>query len=366
MSHDLNQSQESAIPEAATESGQPFTLPEPVFTFPPIAGFWRRFFASLLDTLILGVIGQIIAIIFSSFLFGIGPFGRPIGLLFILPYFGILNSEIGGGQTLGKRWLKIAVRNKANEPISLWRSILRIVLLTFPVLFNGWALPIFQNDVAIWFVSLIVFGLGGAIFYTLIFNAKPRQGIHDLLVGTYVVYLPGKPIESFPTTTRIHWIVSSIWLGIVAIGTVVMALIAPTIISRTPLASAQNLHDILQEDPRFFTVSVNDNTFYGPNGSTSRSWNITVWYKGKIGDEERTAVVNSIVKTVLDHEQNISNYDGIRVNITSAYDIGIASGRINYWVANSIEAWQKEIYPNGSPSALIWKQRVGSLLPANK
>lgn len=347
------QNEVNSLPENATEQlGQSVPL-EPIFTFPPIAGFWRRFFAWLIDTIILGVIGQIIGITFSSFFFSIGPYGRPIGLLFVIPYFGIMNSKIGGGQTLGKRWMKIAVRNKGNEPIELWRSLVRITLLALPPLFNGWSIPIFQNYIVSWVIALLVFGLGGAILYTMIFNRRARQGIHDLLLGTYVVHLPGKPIESFPETSQIHRIVTSSWIGIVAIGTLVLSLVAPSIISKTPLASAKSLYDILQDDSRFFTVGVNYQTFYGSNGKTSRSVNITVWYKGKIGEDERKEVVNSIVKTVLENEKDISNYDGIRVNVSSAYDIGIASGHLNFWVANSIEGWQKEIYPNGLPSGFI-------------
>lgn len=51
----------------------------------------------------------------------------------------------------------------------------------------------------------------------MIFNRKGKQGIHDMLLGTYVVYLPGKPIESFPTTPRIHWTITYVWFGISAI-----------------------------------------------------------------------------------------------------------------------------------------------------
>ncbi len=328
-------------------------IPEPIFTFPPISGFWRRFLAWFIDVLILGVIGQIIGVVFSSFLFSIGPYGRPIGLLFTIPYFGIMNSKIGGGQTFGKRIMKIAVRNKDNEPIELWRSIIRISLLALPSLFNGWAIPIFQNYVVAWFLSLIVFGLGGAVFYTMIFNRKARQGIHDLLLGTYVVHLPEKPIEAFPTTTRIHWVVTSAWIGVVAIGTLIMAFIAPSLISKSPLAPVMSLYNTLQDDPRFFTVGVKDNTFYGSGGRTSHSLIITAWYKGKLAEDDRKEVVESIVKTVLENAENINNYDGIQVQITSAYDIGIASANLSMSFSDSIEGWRKQIYPNGSPNGFI-------------
>lgn len=346
MLNTTNSSQQSIVQEGTVEQTEQEINLEPIFTFPPISGFWRRFFAWFIDSLLLGVTGQALAIMFSAFLFSIGPYGRPIGLLFIIPYFGIMNSRIGGGQTIGKRLMRIAVRNKNNEPIELGRSLSRISLLALPALFNGWAIPIFQNYVIAWFLSLLVFGLGGAILYTMIFNRKARQGIHDLLLDTYVVHLPGKPIESFPTTPRIHWIVTGVWFGLVAIGSLAMVFVAPSIISKTPLASAKSLYDILQSDPRFFTVGVNDQTFYGSNGKTSHSLNITVWYKGKVSENDREKVINGIVRTVLDNEKNISDYDGIRVNITSAYDIGIAKGNLNFWVANSIEGWRKEVYPN--------------------
>lgn len=346
MQNELSPSQENTVPESIIEQ----VVSEPVFTFPPISGFWRRFVAWLIDVLILGVIGQIIGVVFSSFLFSIGPYGRPIGLLFTIPYFGIMNSKIGGGQTFGKRIMKIAVRNKENEPIELWRSVIRISLLALPSLFNQWSIPVFQNPIVVWFLSLIIFGLGGAIFYTMVFNRKARQGIHDLILGTYVVHLPEKPIESFPTTSRIHWIVTSVWIGIIAIGTLVMSLIAPSIISKTPLAPVMSLYNVLQDDPRFFTVGVNSNTFYGSNGKTSHSLIVTVWYKGKLAESDRKEVVESIVKTVLENTENIDDYDGIQVKITSAYDIGIASANLSMSFGNSIEDWRKEIYPNGSPT----------------
>ena len=327
-----------------------FSQENTIATFPPIAGFWRRFFAWFVDVLILGIIGQIIGIIFSSFLFSIGPYGRPIGLLFILPYFGIMNSRMGGGQTIGKRLMKIAVRNKNNEPIGLGRSIVRILLLALPALFNGWAIPVFQNPVIAWFVSLIVFGLGGAIVYTMVFNRKARQGLHDLLLGTYVVHLPGKTIESFPATPRIHWIVTSVWVGLAAIGSLVMMVIAPSITSKTSLASAVKLYNILRDDPRFFTVKVNDTTSYSPNGKTSHSLFITVWYKGKLAVGERKKVAESIAKTVLENAENIDDYDGLQIKVTSAYDIGIASAHLFVLFSNTIEGWHKQIYGSEYPS----------------
>jgi hypothetical protein len=114
-----------------------------------------------------------------------------------------------------------------------------------------------------------------------------------------------------------------------------------------------SLYNILQDDPRFFTVGVNDQTFYSSNAQTSHALIITVWYKGKLREDDRKEVIDSIAKIVLENEKNIDRYDGIQIKITSAYDIGIASGNFSMWFSNSIEDWRKEIYPNSSSNGFI-------------
>ena len=317
--------------------------PAPLFTFPPIAGFWRRFLAWIIDVVILGVFGQIIGFAFSFILFHIGPYARPIGLLFSVPYFGIMDSKMGGGQTFGKRLMKIAVRDQHNEPIALWRAVARFLVLALPTLFNGWSLPIFQKPVFAWFGTFVVFGLGGAILYTMLFNRKARQGIHDLLLGTYVVYLPGNPIKSFPPTPRIHKIVSLVWISVVAIGAFVLAFTTPSLVSDTPLAPVMQLHERLQDDPRFFTVSLTDNTVHSPNGETRRFLIISVWYDGKPDEKERQKVMNDLVTNVFENFPEIDRYDGIQVKIMAAYDIGIAKAHITHSFGDTIEGWRNRI-----------------------
>ena len=127
--NDSNETYEILSPE--NNSFNEFVAP----TFPPIANFWRRIFALLLDYLIIGFAGFILSLPFAFLLFKIGPYGRLIGLFIILPYFGIMNSKICNGQTLGKRMLKIAVRNKNNRNISLQLSFARIAILLIPNIF---------------------------------------------------------------------------------------------------------------------------------------------------------------------------------------------------------------------------------------
>src|SRR6266567_4130817 len=71
----------------------------------PIASFWRLLGAFFLDSIILGIAAFVLAIPFFSTLSRLGPYGRLVGIFLALPYYGILNSRIGDGQTLGKRIL---------------------------------------------------------------------------------------------------------------------------------------------------------------------------------------------------------------------------------------------------------------------
>jgi uncharacterized RDD family membrane protein YckC len=314
---------------------------EPVFTFPPVASFWRRLAAWIVDILLLGIIGQILGWSLSIVLFQFGPYGRIIGIFFILPYFGLMNSRIGKGQTIGKRLLKIAVRDSDNKHISLVRSLIRISILEIPILFNGWALPIFHIPVVQWLLTIIIFGLGTAIFYTMVFNSKTRQGIHDLLCKTIVVHLPGKPIEKFPQSAKIHWIISGVLVALSALMPIGGRFISSAIISRTSLTQVNSLYQILQSDKRFFSASVNIGTLHSSQGKITHMLQIQVWYKGVPSNDERTNLLNDIAKIALANAENIDQYDLLRITVTSSYDLGIASGNISYGDGEPIQVWRQ-------------------------
>lgn len=324
------------------QAAPPLPQPNPL-TLPPLASIWQRLGASLIDTLILGAIGQIVALVFNGILFQIGPYGRPIGLLFILPYFGILNSKLGGGQTLGKRLMRIAVRNGANEPISLARSLARIGILITPEFFNGWSIPTADNPVYSWVATLAVFGLGGVLLYTMLFNWKGRQGIHDLAVGTYVVRLKGDPIAAFPKTARIHLWVTGGWAAFVSVALVVGAFLSSALLGSGTLAPVMDVYRTLSNDGRFFSSTVLDSVSLVSGGTSSHSLVISVWYRGNPGTDEREAVVKDVVRTAFDHMSTIGSFDAIRVTLTSGYDIGIASGNLSMSFARSVDDWAQEL-----------------------
>jgi hypothetical protein len=91
-------------------------LPAPDIT--PIAGFWRRLTAFVIDCLILSVPTLLLGLALFRWVAGLGPTGRLIGFVVALLYFGVLNSHFGGGQTLGKRLLGIRVIDRSGKLLS--------------------------------------------------------------------------------------------------------------------------------------------------------------------------------------------------------------------------------------------------------
>jgi uncharacterized RDD family membrane protein YckC len=150
----------------------------------PIASFWRRLGAFVLDSIILGFAAFILAIPFFSTLSRLGPYGRVVGIFLALPYYAILNSKIGDGQTIGKRVLDIQVVDAGGRTIPFSTSLLRYLVLFVPYFLSDAAFPVTRTP---WIVSACQQVLGvvsAATLYMLIFNRHARQGIHDLAAGT--------------------------------------------------------------------------------------------------------------------------------------------------------------------------------------
>jgi len=102
-----------------------------------ISGFWRRIGALVVDAVILGVAGLGLGLVFEEQFVKLGSWGRFVGFFVAFAYFGVMNSHVSGGQTFGKKLLKIKVVNTDNQPITVLRSLSRFIILGIPFFLNG-------------------------------------------------------------------------------------------------------------------------------------------------------------------------------------------------------------------------------------
>src|SRR5581483_11650953 len=118
----------------------------------PYAGFWLRFWAFLIDLLVIGVP----SLILSSFDEGF----RFVNFLIGITYFAVMESSILQG-TLGKRVVGIVVTNENGHRISFGRALGRFLVKYFSILTV---------------IGLLMVGW-----------TKKKQALHDYLVKSIVI-----------------------------------------------------------------------------------------------------------------------------------------------------------------------------------
>ena len=125
---------------------------------PAYVGFWKRFLASILDTLIIGIPATIIqfALVFAT---GIGStvYVVQLGVVFLVVYL----DGIKGG-TPGKLILGMRIVNEQGNYIGIPMAILR-------------------------YIGKIISGLILGIGYFMIGWTERKQGLHDKIAKTFVV-----------------------------------------------------------------------------------------------------------------------------------------------------------------------------------
>lgn len=314
-----------------------------------IAGFWRRFFAFLVDGFLISIPLLILGFGFRDVAYRMGPYGRILGAAIIITYWTVFHSEYGEGQTLGKRLLKIAVVDKNNQYLSLKKSFVRAVALELIFLLNGWSLPFFQNPLISVVVTIIVLGGVLLLFYGLVFNRKTRQGPHDLLVGSYVINsLPVITSAVPPPLPKIHRRFM-IGLAVIAVFISLVALAVPSlvpalnVVDKSEWNDIQDLYQTLSQRDDVFLVGVNrvNRTSFN-SGDTLRDLNIQVWLKTPCSKNRETCdeVVEEIARTVFSEYDGIENLDGMRITVYNRFDLGIANGTFSQGAELRMEDWQ--------------------------
>lgn len=337
----------------ANEPDNITSIDEEIIQEPPptsIAAFWRRLLAFTIDGFLLSIPLIIIGFIFRDIAFSLGPWGRILGFSVLILYGGYFHSEQRSGQTFGKQLAKIAVVDHNNQYLSISQSFSRATILGLIFILNGWALPLLQNTIIAFFVTIVVFGGILALIYGLIFNRTTRQGIHDLLVGSYVIDAPPHLNAQTPQIPRIHKrITFGLVVGIgllIGIAGLLLQQTEPTlgIVEPGEWEEIQELQSTLKTDGDYFSVSVNRVNRGQIGGSTVlKDLNIEVWTKVSC-DRNPTYcddLVEDIAQTAFETYGGIENLSGMQIAIVNRFDLGLASGHLTRGAARSMADWQE-------------------------
>lgn len=293
-----------------------------------ISGFWRRIGALVIDTLILGVAGLALGLFFESLFVQMGGWGRLVGFAIALIYFGVMNSSIAEGQTIGKKVLKIRVVGSNNYPISLGKSILRYVILAIPFSLNGAPLP---NEILLSFLiyplSLIIFGGLFSIIYLYIFNRITRQSLHDLAVGSYVVNV-GVEKQTTGTIWNVHLIMVSLLFLVAA----VVPAFTTQLAQNEPFKGMLSVQSALLNDQSvaYATVSTGSSTISSLNESTKTTTYVSSQVYLKADNTSDADLARKLAIIVVANYPEALQKDTIQINLIHGYDIGISARWSNH------------------------------------
>ena len=303
----------------------------------PICNFWIRLLALLIDIIIIGTFGVLLGFLFLDFFASIGIWGRLFGFGVYLCYYGLLNSVIGKGQTIGKKLTRIRVINKKGGCISIPRSLQRSVIVGLPYFLNGAAFSrsISESIIGL-LILLIIFGGGFSIIYLYVFNRKTRQSLHDLFCGTYVVKARTTGAPSVNSVWRLHYIICIVFTLLVLIFAI---MIVPRFIPESEFID--RLYRRLSQRENVSQVGVSLVTVYGPKGSY-KCVSADVAYKVRMSDYEAEA--DRVARVILNANPPISAHnDMISIRVRYGFDIGIAYFRTGYSDSKSPLEWEERL-----------------------
>lgn len=291
-----------------------------------IAGFWQRAGAFMIDSVLLAILGYGLGMALGDQFEALGAWGRAVGFVIALAYFGAMDSGLFQGRTFGKLALGIKVVTTAGAPLGLGRALLRASVFHVPYFLNNAVLGHGDAGSIVAVVqSLLVFGLGGAIAYLCVFNRRTRQSVHDLLVGAVVVRAGTRDVPPLLPIWRGHLaIMAALLVAALGGGAYLYSTFDNTVMQ--PLLAVQRQ---VNRMPGVRTAGV----FTGvavATGANSTSY-MTINVLTRTGDVDERALADGAAAITLDTYPPANEVNTLSVVVTHGYDIGIASR----WHSNS-------------------------------
>ena len=300
----------------------------------------RRFFAFLIDSLIIALFGKLLGLLLGDFFIELGNLGKIVGFIVVLFYFGIGNSKILNGQTVAKKLLKIRVVDKSSEAISVPKSFLRALPFAAYILLNG--LPV--SDSADLYPSLIL----GTILFSIpvlesffaIVNNKSLQSLHDMIAKTFVVSVKSEGNINITNQKVFLYAGAALPILILIVTLAGSATVSNKLIYVTDM---QKIISVASHELPISSISMyrNKTTTTSLNGETTRVKLIEVTAAKINKDENDTLLAMKIAKVIFDSGFKFEDGETLSVTIIYGYDIGIASSYVSSKFNDSIENWKK-------------------------
>jgi len=301
-----------------------------------VAPLERRFVAAVADVLLLGLVGSILGMLVGERIAPVGTAGRLWGLVLVVPYLGFFGSAAGGGQTFGKTLLKLRVVDASGQPLSLARSTTRALVLAIPWFFNGlrFSLPGTGDFLFIAAASILFFGVLPASLGTLLLGREARQGVHDLVVGSFVVEAAdmGRSVEA--RTSRGLKVGAAVWVSLWAVS---VPFQVRTAMRRPPDAMTERLAKL----PHVTDAGLGMSTvrrFGRGQSAPQHILQLTLFYDGP--DEDVAATKRAAAAIVLSQAEGLGMASQMQLTLVRGWDLGISRWQYSESETKTLDAWR--------------------------
>ncbi|WP_158583876.1 RDD family protein [Salinibius halmophilus] len=296
---------------------------------PDAAGFWRRFSAFVVDCLIVALLGLLIGMALHDWLASIGGYARLVGFVVAVAYFGVLDSNLLKGQTLGKWMFGISVRSASGAYVALPVALLRAAIVATPWMLNGAPIPTaVLFSVVGMLVSALIFGLAVGSVYWFVANRRTHQMLHDLALRTYVVRNKANPFKPAPVNNK-HWLAVAAIFVVSMLVPVFTGSLAKTEMFSELLRVQKLVSDI--PDVSMASVSFGTTDDFAQQASFNTVSVSAVVTKKQFMTE---GYARDVAQYVISNSSEAASRDKIYSMVSYGYDMGIASSwqRTGIWL----------------------------------
>lgn len=163
----------------------------------------RRAIAFMLDLFALQLVAQIfLHRWFAADLARLGLWGIPLGAGVVVAYFGVADSRLCSGQTVGKWALRIRVVRRDGKPPGLCRTIVRAAIAS--VIYVAYESAADVSAIEPLHAIVLFTMVAGLLAVCYLINSRTQQLPHDLATATYVVSASRPPVPITQTFWRGH------------------------------------------------------------------------------------------------------------------------------------------------------------------
>jgi uncharacterized RDD family membrane protein YckC len=266
--------------------------------------------------------------------------GRLVGFCIALVYFASFDSKIGNGQTFGKRLLKLRVIDAQGNTISFAKSLLRSVIFVVPSFLYELRVPETRTP---WIISAVLFvvvlWVGGSTLYLIIFNRHTRQGLHDLVVGSYVANADDTGPVGTMQIAKVQWAILG---GLLVIISVAAGIISTTLEKRPPFPQMQQDAGLVEHMEGVQRARVRDMLLHSSSdGGAKKNLVLSITLKSKFLNQE--AFANEVARIILQNDRSAQNYDQLSIWLFRGYDIGIATRWNHQEFTHTPAEWRERV-----------------------